>query len=198
MKFKLHNNGFIIKKETEYKFYGLTDDIWPIDLDTPKLEKQVKKKLFDYCESNVRRSWENDKVVEVSNNIDFINQYIYACELADIKYQILFCCSEKEIPQINISSQDLYEKFVFLGYDYAYPGGSFYSCIYNDLFFKRVHQFNCFRLNQYGLFNNEKDLINFIDLRIELQKKSSIHLFEKGDFVVFKLWRYTGNVPISL
>lgn len=198
MKNKLYPNGFFIQKETGSKFRGLTDDIWPIDLETPMLESNLKKQLYDYCEANITRSWEDENIVEVCNDIKFLDQYILACESSNIKIRILFCFSEKTVPIFDIDNNKLHKSFVCLGYDYAYPGGSFYSCVLNDVFSRRIRQFDRFALNQYGLFENKESLTDFIDFRSNLSKKSSMTLFEQGDFTVYQLWEYSGNLSYTV
>lgn len=43
------------------------------------------------------------------------------------------------------------------GYDYAYQGGSYYSCVNNDIVSKRINEFKNIELNEFGLFDNEKN-----------------------------------------
>ena len=44
-----------------------------------------------------------------------------------------------------------------MGYDYAYQGGSYYSCVNNDIVLKRINEFKIIELNEFGLFDNEKN-----------------------------------------
>ena len=39
-----------------------------------------------------------------------------------------------------------------MGYDYAYQGGSYYSCVNNDIVLKRINEFKNIELNEFGLF----------------------------------------------
>ena len=77
-------------------------------------------------------------------------------------------------------------KMKFIGYDYAYSGGSFYSAVNNDVISKRIPNFINFRLNQHGLFETYDEINHFVKLRELL--KDDIYTFEEGNFIIYKLF----------
>lgn len=75
-----------------------------------------------------------------------------------------------------------------MGYDYGYPGGDYYSCVFNDV--TRVPEMAHFHLNQYGLFNSESEILEFIKLRNEIEKNKADLTSELGEFIIYQLWDY--------
>ena len=47
-----------------------------------------------------------------------------------------------------------------------------------------------FHLNQYGLFNSESEILEFIKVRNELEKIEPYLTFELGEFIIYQLWEY--------
>ncbi|MFI3201875.1 MAG: hypothetical protein R3Y54_10210 [Eubacteriales bacterium] len=100
----------------------------------------------------------------------------------NIKFRILKCRTTLREPLCNKDFPN--EKF--LGFDYAYAGGSYYSCILNDLVLSDVKEFQKFKLNKNGLFDTETEVFNFIKCRESIATDTSVE-FEKGDFIIYKL-----------
>lgn len=75
----------------------------------------------------------------------------------------------------------------FLGYDYAYSGGSYYSCIANDVISGRIPEMKRYILNKFGLFNTIKEVNEFIVFRNKLMDKYEPLTFEEGDFIIYKI-----------
>ena len=78
----------------------------------------------------------------------------------------------------------------FLGYDYAYSGGSYYSAVLNDIIAKRILQFANIQMNKYGLFETYERVKEFINLRESMKKVECFQkeYLEEGDFVIYKLY----------
>lgn len=58
---------------------------------------------------------------------------------------------------------------------------------------------NSLNTNKYGLFDTEKDIIEFINLRDNLKNAYLGKDFELGSdecYTIYKLWKYTGEYPI--
>ncbi len=75
----------------------------------------------------------------------------------------------------------------FLGYDYAYSGGSYYSAVLNDIVSKRIEEFSNIRLNKNGLFESYEEISKFIEARNRIKNYISDMVIEDGDFIIYKL-----------
>lgn len=196
----LYSNGLIVRAidKIHEKYLGVEGDCWNIDEDTEGIDQQEGKFLNNYCSENVNISWSDDNVVEVSCDINFVNRYVNAYLKANIQFIVLFCKTNKTIPNchLNIENQTN-DNLIFIGFDYAYSGGSFYSCVFSDLFSKRIPELLDIELNEYGLINSEEELSNFIKRRNELIINDEADMFEVGEFTVYKLWMYVGDFPIN-
>lgn len=199
-KLKLFSNGLIVKAchQTYEDYLGIEGDCWSIDEDTVGIEQQERLYLDNYCSEYLNLSWEDDNFVDVCPNIDFVNRYVSAYLKANIKFDVLFCETNKTRPNchLNINNQSA-ECYILIGFDYAYSGGSFYSCVFSDIYSKRIPEFLDIELNKYGLINTEEELANFIRTRNKLSIDDEKGIFEKGNFTIYKLWRYVGDFPIG-
>ena len=74
-----------------------------------------------------------------------------------------------------------------LGYDVAYSGGSYYSCVLNDVVSGRIPEFQNVRLNENGLFSSYEEAEAFLKQREEQEKATTEYIFEKGDYVIYRL-----------
>lgn len=194
-------NGFIVKRLDSYfarlykNYRGIDGDVWPIHEDTKVQNCDDIKALCNYVDENIMLADFNTSVVDVSNNIDFLNMYIEACKKATFNVDVIFCESTRKSPLTEINAAQNTDSFVFLGFDYGYPGADYYSCVFNDV--NRIPQMSHFTLNKNGLFETENEIIEFIKLRNELKLILPKNEFEQGEFVIYKLWRYVGKYPIS-
>jgi hypothetical protein len=199
----LYNNGFTVRRidsdyalkfktpNNEFNYCGIEGDNWPLDKYSKYLDKKEIDYVNEYIKINIESKSENSNYVAVCNDIPFLNRYIEDCIKADINVDVIYCETEKPFPTSKVSTNN--NDFVFLGYDYAYPYPDYYSCIYQDI--RRIREMNIFNLNQYGLFSTITETTEFIRYRDELKKTTTI-AFEQGDFIVYKVWRFTGEFPI--
>ena len=97
----------------------------------------------------------------------------------NIKFRLLLC--ESYIPNPIFDASNL--KTEFLGYDYAYANGDNYSAVYNEIPFV----FSEFKLNQYGLFQTEEEISEYIAKRELFKQQNPPYTLEDGEFVVFRL-----------
>lgn len=198
-KVNLYPNGFIIKcidSEFSYEYmypnlafnyYGIEGDNWPIDGYTPIIDKKELNYLEDYLYKNIENTTEDASFVSVCNDIDFIRRYLIDCQKANIKIQLLFCESERPYPKYELSSLDK-KNLRFVGYDYAYAEPDYYSSIAQDI--PRVDEMKSSKLNRFGLFDSEMEVLEFISLRNELIQSKPMGMFESGNFIVYRLWEY--------
>ncbi|MBU3131874.1 hypothetical protein KPL40_05360 [Clostridium gasigenes] len=194
-------NGFIVKRldgdfASNYKNYmGIDGDVWPIDKYSKGLNSDDIKFLCDYIDENVTLSDFNTTGVDVCNDIEFLNMYIEACKKTDFQIEVLFCETEKMTPIYEMNTGNIKEKFKFLGFDYGYPGTDYYSCVYSDV--KTIPEMSHMTLNKNGLFETEKEVIEFILIRDKLKNVLPQNIFEQGEFIIYKLWRYIGEYPLK-
>ncbi|MDQ0913881.1 hypothetical protein [Paenibacillus sp. V4I5] len=201
MSMNFHSNGFIVKSidNNQETYLGVDGDCWNIDEDTEGLEKQDRDYIKKYISQTIATSWLDEQAIDACCDLSFVNKYIKACINAKIDFQVLFCKTNRTKPSYlwNIN-EDTPENFRFIGFDYAYPGGSFYSCVFSDLYTKRIPELSFVGLNEHGLIPSEELLKQFIERRNELIEKDRVGRFEQGAFATYKLWQYTGEYPINL
>ena len=173
-------NGFIIQKKKDGLYQGVEGDNWYLNYCS-------NKEMDIFFEENIEKAWQNSDYVDVCEDIEYIKKYIELSENKEINYRILACITEKKMPQTIISSEVEME---FLGYDYAYAGGSYYSAILNDLISNRIKSFTDIQLNNFGLFGTYEEVRNFINRRRKMQEKDNIQeeYLEKGDYIIYELY----------
>ena len=202
----LYPNGFIIKAtNTEYakkfitpkwpfNYYGIEGDNWPIDSYSENITSDVVNFINDFIYENVENMDEYEKSIDVCVDLDFINYYIENCKKANLDIDILFVETELDSPRypINLEAD---ERFEFIGFDYAFPVQDYFSAIYQN--YKIISKFSGFRLNKFGLFDIEEEVIKYKVTRHEIiDTHPDIHL-EPGQFVIYKIWRYIGQIPLT-
>lgn len=153
--------------------------------------------MYNYIDKKVQKSFYEDDIIEVCNDVSFLNKYIQACNELNYEIEILLCETERAKPTLNIEEEKLKENFVFLGYDFGYPGGDYYSCVFTDV--GRVPELNKISINEYGLISTLDEMIDFVDLRNRLRHLLSKGTFEEGeDYVIYRMWRYKGRFPLNI
>jgi hypothetical protein len=194
MLINFNSSGFLVQtKSVGYKgFYGLLeDDIWPLDLTNEK-NQELKKYFYDF----IHLAWKDDNRVDLCENHDFVKKYYKACNDEEFNTDIKFCMASKNQPNINPSQiKKIIQNAEFVGYDYAWSGGDFYSAVFSDVFTKRITGLMDLNLNQYGLFDTEESIVEFVKRRNKLIEVSSdpIAEFEGGDFCYYKIWVMQSN-----
>lgn len=173
-------NGLIMQKRTEGLYQGIEGDNWYLNFTT-------YKELDIFYEGNIEKAWEDDDYVDVCNDMKYIQEYIDISLQENVNYRILVCITEKKFPQMML---EIGKDIVFLGYDYAYSGGSYYSAILNDIISKRIPQFSDIKLNNNGLFESYEEVVNFIDFRDSIKRNEcpQTEYLEDGEFVIYKLY----------
>ncbi|WP_310601877.1 hypothetical protein [Anaerosporobacter sp.] len=173
----MFRNGIVIQVKQEGIYQGIEGKNWTFDFDKPNRE------LEEYYVNNIDISWSDDRYVDCCNDLPYIKKYINELLKNRFDYRILLCETNKRFPVIK----EAHLKSTFLGYDYAYAGGSYYSCINNDVVSGRIPEFEAIQLNKNGLFESEEEIVRFIQMRDTLKNTYSSMTFEKGDFIVYKL-----------
>lgn len=201
----LYPNGFIIKAlNSEYaqkfltpnslfNYYGIEGDNWPIDDYSENISSDVVNFINDFVYENIENVSNYGKSINACIDIDFINYYIDNCKRANLNIEILFVETELDSPICPIKiAED--KRFKFIGFDYAFPVVDYFSAIYEN--YSVISKFHKFNLNEFGLFNSEEEVKMYKELRQKIiNTQTDIHL-ETGEFVVYKVWKYIGEVPI--
>lgn len=178
-------NGYIVQKDQKEYYRGIDGDNWYLNYCSNNLYYEK------YHENYIDKAWQDELHVDCCYEDKYIKSYIQESEKLGIKYRILLCLTDKEEPQI---SEKMVKQGIFLGYDYAYSGGSYYSSIRNDIVSKRIEDFIRFNLNHNGLFDTLEETKEFILFRSELNKMSSKYILEDGDFVIYKLYELDPSI----
>ncbi|MCR5526470.1 MAG: hypothetical protein K6F39_03720 [Lachnospiraceae bacterium] len=168
-------NGIIFQKNTNGKYKGVEGNNWYLN---------YYKTFEQYYDENIDKSWENDDFVDVTNDDKFIEEYIRLSKENKINFRMILCETPQNYPEYKYAGK--YEK-KFLGYDYAYAGGSYYSAVLNDMCLREFNEFRNLVLNENGLFEKYSDLIQFINIRNKLYVEKN-NLFECGEFIVYRLY----------
>lgn len=92
----------------------------------------------------------------------------------------MLCKSEISAPIITATDF----KTSFLGYDYAYASGDYYSAVYNEVPFI----FPQFQLNDNGLFQTEQEIRHYIKARETYTQSHEPYSLETGEFIIYKLY----------
>ena len=173
----LIKNGIIVQVRHDGAYQGIEGENWSFDF------SQADGNLEEYYDNNIDVSWQKENHVDCCNDIEYIRKYVAELKKNQMKYRILLCETNMAKPMF----QECLTATEFLGFDYAYAGGSFYSCINSDIISKRIPELINIQLNKSGLFENERELFDFIQRREELSVQYPERIFEKGDFIVYKL-----------
>ncbi|EOS41586.1 hypothetical protein C809_04244 [Lachnospiraceae bacterium MD335] len=176
-------NGIVVQRRRDEKYQGIDSgidyDAWYLNYIYEKDNELVRGyyKYVDISEGSF-------EIIEACINNQFIKKYILRSNKLNVDIRLVLCVTTLSFPQYNASNLEL----EFLGYDYAYPGGIYYSAIYNDIIYDRIKEFHNIKLNKNGLFDSEEELDAFIQKREDLKKVYKKGMFESGVFVKYKLY----------
>lgn len=173
-------NGIIMQKRGECLYQGIEGHNWYLNHGGIK-----ELDLFFY--DNIEKAWENSIYVDACTDMKYIQRYIDISKKDNIDYRVLACITGKELPRMSLSEEI---DMNFLGFDYAYSGGSYYSAVLNEIIFQRIPLFANIQLNKYGLFEAYDKIIDFINLRKTVKQKdcNEEEYLEEGDFIIYKLY----------
>ena len=170
-------NGIIFQRNQIRRYKGVEGDNWYLNDKYPELFEEY------FCE-NIEKSWYDSDYVDVCTDIHFAEKYIEISRLNNINFRVLLCETEKEKPKI----QNMVWNTRYIGYDYAYLGGTYYSAVLNDICSGRIEQFKDYILNSNGLFDDITNLKDFISQREYYKRQYGNQLIEEGNFVIYKLY----------
>ncbi len=180
----MYCNGIIVRRQSDGKYRGLdscgADENWYLSTEPdfePFYEENIERTYYDMPQG----SW-----VAACTDMEYIRKYIAESQKRGIPYRLILC--ETDIPQPQFDAAGL-EK-TFLGYDYAYTGGDYYSAVYQEVPYVFAH----LALNENGLFETEDEMKAYLAEREEFIKTHPPLTLEVGDFTVYKLWELNQNL----
>lgn len=187
----LKSNGFLVTGQKRFLnnqfYYGVDTNPWPIELCQCQFFKEQEKKIIE--ELDILNSEENFACLL---SFEMTKKYILECIKLKLDIRVLYC--ETTVTNISFDTKIKIGK-AFLGYDYAYGGGDYYSCVLSDIIYRpNLFGYKDF-LNEYGLIKRESNLLNFIHDREKKKKEcSEPNLFEDGYFIIYKIYDSTESM----
>lgn len=180
---RLNYNGYIIQRKKFLKYRGVDGDNWYLNYcsDNPFFEEFYNK--------NIDKAWNDLDYIDCCVDESYIKEYIKESKKMGIEFRILLCATCKKYPKIR--KEDFGPMTQVLGYDFAYSGGSYYSCILNDIISDRIKEFRKIILNKNGLFDTYEEAEKFRKIRNEMINFNRGYTFEQGDFIIYKIVEVT-------
>ena len=175
---KLYENGYIFQRKTASVYRGIDGDNWFLNYcsENPYFEK--------FYDDNISKSWTRADFVDCCTEEEYIQQCIRESKKLAVDYRVLLCATCKTEPLLG---KKIEVKGDILGFDCAYSGGSYYSCILNDIVSGRIEEFHSVQLNNNGLFETYEEAEAFLKSRENLKKCKGEALFEGGEFVIYRI-----------
>lgn len=170
-------NGIIFQRKNSNEYKGVDGDNW-------YLNDIYQNTLGECFDDKIEKAWYDSEYVDVCNDIELIKNYVVLSQKNHIDFRVLLCETTRQYPKMINN----FNRITFIGYDYAYSGGSYYSAVLNDICSRRIGEFANIKLNSYGLFNELTDVNEFIVKRNYLIKENRNYSFECGDFIIYKLY----------
>lgn len=171
-------NGIVVQRKQNQIYQGIEGDNWFLCYNDDPNEY-----FRSFHDKNIDIIWSCADSINCCVDINYVKRYIDTAIEKHIDIRLLQCWSEKKLPHMSPL------RARYLGFDYAYPAGYYYSCITNDILTKRIPEFRDIRLNKYGLFETIEEIVSFVKLRESLANsgKYESSVFEEGDFTIYKL-----------
>lgn len=175
----LQYNGYIVQRKSKSEYNGIEGDNWYLNYcsNNPFFE--------DFYSETIDKVWENSDYVDCCADELYIKQYIDESRKLGIEFRILLCATCRSSPIID--KMELGKVGEVLGYDLAYSGGSYYSCVLNDIISGRIREFKEIVLNKNGLFSTYEEAKNFSQIRNNMMVSDSPYTFEQGDFIIYEI-----------
>lgn len=176
---KLVLNGYIIQKVNNSYYCGIDGDNWYLNYCSNN------SYFEEFYDKNIDNGLADSEVVACCTDVEYMRRCVEESKKQGISFRIFLCSTNK--PEPVLREARLGQAGSVLGYDVAYSGGSYYSCVLNDVVSGRIPEFQSLRLNDNGLFSSYEEAEAFLKQREELEKATTEYIFEKGDYVIYKL-----------
>ena len=175
----LQDNGYIIQKRTVSSYRGVDGENWYLNYLSDKTYFE------EFYDEHIDKAWANSNYLDCCSDVEYMRCYIEESLKLGIESRVLLCSTSKKEPRLE--SHDFGRLGNVLGYDYAYSGGSYYSCVLNDVISGRIQEFSEIRLNENGLFGSYEEVEAFKLFRDEIKRTNLSYEFEEGDFIIYKI-----------
>lgn len=175
----LQNNGYIIQRKSTLSYRGVDGDNWYLNYCSDN------SYFTEFYDKNIDKAWENSDFVDCCVDEEYMRCCIEESEKLGIEFSVLLCSTERKTPALKKVELGKLENV--LGYDCAYSGGSYYSCILNDIISGRIEEFCKFHLNQNGLFDSYEEAETFMLYREKIKQANMDYVFEEGDLIIYKI-----------
>ena len=178
----MYTNGIIIKRRNDSPYRGI-DETGFDNGENWYLNDIMPEKFEEYYDEHIELTYYDLTDYEwaaVCTDMDYIRQYIEESEKLGIEYRLILC--ESDIPRPTMELPPCEKEF--LGYDYTYVGGDYYSAVFSEV----PAVFPQFRLNKNGLFETEEEIRSYLAAREEFVRTHPKLTLEVGNFAVFRLW----------
>lgn len=158
-------------------YHGVDTNPWPIGIDL--LEEWVPA----ICNKALR-----DLSFPLLLDFHTALRYHTMCSKQGILPRLLYCvvipdrCEPEDMEQISSLP------CTFLGFDYAYPSGDYYSAVANDIIYEKGHLRSQWKkhLNGYGLFSEIEQIRAFAKTRNALLRdRAYTNIIESGSFAIY-------------
>ena len=173
------DNGYIIQKKPVSDYCGVDGENWYLNYLSDKTYFE------EFYDENIDKAWADSNYVDCCSDVEYMRFYIEESKKLGIECKVLLCSTAKKEPRLE--SHDLGQLGNVLGYDYAYSGGSYYSCVLNDIISGRIQEFSEIRLNENGLFDSYEEAEAFQLFREKIKRTNLSYEFEEGDFIIYKI-----------
>jgi hypothetical protein len=204
------NNDEVLSEKLRLRsYFGFSRyQSWPLGSETDAISKILNKETENWFLDHY-----SDDSLDIMPEKDFCIRYIKHCHEMGIKTRTLFCQTERESPLWKSDIPEL----KFLGYELTDIG--FYSYITEDLLSEPIEKYLNYQLykrmidcrsllNEFMLFNEEIDVINYVESRNEIIKsdiewstvihngvEGRAHLVEDNENpIIFKLFEVVGEI----
>lgn len=175
---ELHKNGYIFQRDEKRIYKGVDGDNWCLNYCSHNSYYE------EYFNKNIDKVWENTDYVDCCIDEEYICCCIEESLRQKIAFRVLLCLTCRKEPRVL---NKLKWNTHFLGFDYAYSGGSYYSAVLNDIISERIDEFKNFRLNSNGLFDTYEEVEQFALFRESIKKIHPDYFFEDGDFIIYEI-----------
>lgn len=184
---KINAKGFLVVSSpidvNGIFYHGVNTNAWPLG---EQFEMELAQSLCElsYC----------DLSFPLLVDFESALRYSRMCEKATLIPRMLYCEVLTNCTTYNLPHFEKPQNSIFLGYDYAYPSGDYYSAIVNDIIAQGRPLAKQWKkhLNEFGLLPTKDELIEFIRARealVEQQKENAQGtLCEIGFFVGFRVF----------
>lgn len=173
-------NGLIVVKKALSWYHGVDRDTWPLQYIDLELHNELCKKDYKMIQD------------DITNSMLFAQTYASEAHKQQLLVDLLYC-------EFYETSKNDFDKMLynevnsmirFLGWDFSYDSGDFYSCINNDVslhadLFRDVVK----KMNIYGLFSSRNDLDEFVACWDAMMGCCPREFFETDTFYPVKVYK---------